>query len=252
MSTIKNNGPKSKPSDARTDLREQLFNDREIGPIEQVQLPEEAITTLHAVLFDLDTPNFRSDRPGLVQASSARKLYTNTIRPMLTRHPALAGARVLDTGRGLHVVVVFDQPVRFETERERERFSGIIEVVQAALPIDPHQPGITALSRPVGSVNSKTDRPVKLLKEATPVPIAEVLRLYDQMDKAPFRTVTEILLGALRLSPCPICRADGSSLSALDRVGQCYVCGTINLDQIYDIFLRPRSPQGKDATDASR
>jgi hypothetical protein len=156
---------------------------------------------------------------------------------------------VRDSGRGLHVIFWFEEPVAFQTDGERQRWAGIVQVVQAILPIDPDQPGITALTRPVGSINSKTGRKVRCLKPGTPVPIAEVLKLYEQMSGAPFRTVMGVLFGADRVLPCPVCRAEGSALAALDFVGRCYACGTVKLERLYDAFLAPRSPRGKEAGD---
>ncbi len=59
------------------------------------------------------------------------------------------------SGRGLHLILWFDEPVELPTDRELDRWGAIVKIVQAALPIDPDQPGITACSRAIGSINSK-------------------------------------------------------------------------------------------------
>jgi hypothetical protein len=246
-------GGKTPARNEAIDTREQLFNGREIGPIGQVQLPVDLITAVHGILYDIDPPLYRPDAPSVTAGTSREKFFEATLAPWLGRHPALAGAEVRDSGRGLHAIVRFDAPVRLETGGDRERWAGVIQVVQAALPVDPDQPGITALTRPVGSINSKTGRPVTLLEPGRLVPVDDVLRLYGQMDRAPFRTVTGIVFGTDRITPCPVCGAAGSSLTALDYAGRCYgSCGTVKLERLYDVFLAPRAPNGKGAADATR
>jgi hypothetical protein len=240
-------------NDDQLDRREQPYNARESGPIQRVQLATDNITQLHGIVLDIDLNLIRTDCPVPVTTTGPGEFYETTLGPMLDRHPALAGAEVRDSGRNVHVNIWFDAPVTFETDGERRRWAGIVQVVQAALPIDPDQPGITALTRPLGSINGKTGREVTCLRPGTPVPIAEVLRLYDQMVRSPFRTVMGILLGADRISPCPICGAEGSTLSAIDHVGRCYgSCGTVKLEQLYDVFLAPRVTKRKEANDGDR
>src|SRR5205814_1567754 len=122
-----------------------------------------------------------------------------------------------------------------------KRWSGIVKVIQTALPTDPNAPGITAVSRAIGSVNSKSGATVRLLRAGKPVPVDAILELFGQLRDRPFRTVSQILLGTHRVSPCPICRKPGSALGVLDRVGVCYgQCGKVNLDRLYDAFLAPQ------------
>jgi hypothetical protein len=176
-----------------------------------------------------------------------------TVAPWLTRDPALAGAEVRDSGRGLHVLIRFEEPVTFKSAADRDRWSGICEAVQAVLPIDPDQPGLTAVTRPLGSINGKTGRKVTCLKPAEPVPVDAVLRLYERVAREPFGTVAEILLGSRRVTPCPICKAAGTSLSALQRVGKCYgACGSVKLEGLYNAFLAPRPKKLPGATDGTR
>jgi hypothetical protein len=71
------------------------------------------------------------------------------------------------------------------------------------------------------------------------------------MARSPFKTVMGILLGAGRVAPCPICRVEGSSLSALDREGRCYGgCGKVKLERLYDVFLAPRPQASKEGVHA--
>jgi hypothetical protein len=236
-----------KPTGDQVDLREQLYNAREVGPIDRVQLPLENITEIHAIGFDLDLELYRPDSLIGPALGSPAEFAEQSLVPMLARHPALRGAEVRDTGRNLHAIIWFDQPVVFQYDGIRRRWAGYVKVIQAALPIDPDMPGITALTRPVGSINGKTGRPVATLRAGTPVPVADVLALYDQMVRAPFRTVMGIIFGAERVSPCPVCGVAGSSLSALDREGRCYGnCGKVKIDRLYDTILAPRAIAAKE------
>ena len=248
MSIVREHSEESNIVDELVDLREQPYNQRETGPIERVQLPAALITTLHGVVFDIDLNLFRNDTKLFALDSTPKRFYEKALAIWLSRDPALARAEVRDSGRGLHVILWFDEPVVFRTEADRQRWDGIVQVLQGALPVDPDQPGITGLTRPVGSINGKTGRPVELLEPGTPVPIAEVLGLHGRMARAPFRTVMTILLGADRVSPCPVCGVEGSSLSALDREGRCYgSCSKLELAHIYDLVLAPRGTITKGA-----
>jgi hypothetical protein len=148
----------------------------------------------------------------------------------------------------MHVLIWFAEPLVFATDGQRRRWAGIVQAVQAVLPIDPDQPGITALTRPLGSVNGKNGATVTRLKEGKPVPAERVEDLFDRLRRAPFRTVMRVLLGTERVAPCPVCRADGTSLAAMDYAGRCYgACGTVKLGRLYEVFLVPRKPAGNNA-----
>jgi hypothetical protein len=231
------------------DWRQQLFNKQECGPVTRVSLPAEAITSLHGILFDIDPRLFRSEVASDEVRSSPAKFYEQVVAPRLARHPALEGAEVIDSGRGLHVIPRFESPVEFVTDTDRRRWHAIIRVVQRALPTDPCAPGITALTRPVGSVNAKNGATVKRLRVATPISTAPVLALYEQMRARPFATVMHILCGNTRVSPCPICAREGSVLSAFDHAGSCYGgCGRPKLPKLYGAFLASPTVSSKIAT----
>ena len=136
----------------------------------------------------------------------------------------------------------------FATDGQRRRWDGIVRAVQAMLPVDPHQPGITGLTRALGSTNSKHDAVVERLKVGKPVPVDRVEHLFEQMSRSPFRTVMLVLLGAERIRPCPVCEQAGTTLSAGDFVGFCYgSCGKVKLAQLYDLFLAPRPENNREA-----
>jgi hypothetical protein len=224
-----------RPNDeANVDAREQLVNDRETGPIHLVSLPEINITKLHGVMLDFDPGLYRADAlpPGTLDSPPA--MLQHLADPWLKRHPLLDRAQVRDSGRGLHAILRFAQPVKFESEGERDRWAAAVRVVQRSLPSDPCAPGITALTRPVGSINSKTGRVVSVLEEGTPLDPAEVLKYVEALRAKPFRLIAETLFGP-RCSPCPICRKPGTTLGVQDRAGICYAGGhRVNLADLFD------------------
>ncbi len=240
------------PSDDRVDLREQPFNLREVGSFEAVQLPQEMITTIHEVVIDVDLTLFAPTAPVIGAGVGPKRFLGKTLVTWLSRDPALAGAEVRGTGRNLHVLLPLEEPAVFSTEAERRRWDGIVRAVQAALPSDPDQPGLTALTRPVGSINSRTGKAVSILRPGTPVPVAAVVGLADAMIRAPFRTFAGIVFGGDRVMPCPACRAEGSAMVALERTGHCYACGAVKLERLYDVFLAPRTPSGGEADHGTR
>ena len=247
LGKLSQDGQRAKPkthkknNPAKVDLRKQLFNSGKCGDIKAIMVPFERITKLNAILFDIDPDKFRKD--GLLGKVSRdpQKFFKETLHPMLDRHPTLAKCEVRMTGTGLHVLLRLAPAVEFHDENERKRWAVVVEVVQAALPIDPDQPGILATTRKLGSVNSKNGAKVVRLHKGEEVSPEEVLRLFEEIRFAPFKTVTGILTGDSRVSPCPICRGEGTSMRAMPHVGECYgSCGTLKISDLYASVLAPR------------
>jgi hypothetical protein len=112
------------------------------------------------------------------------------------------------------------------------------------LPIDPAQPGITAVTRPIGSINSKNGATVELLHAGESVTADELIELADRMIQQPFRTVLKILSGAEQVTPCPRCGKE--SLAALDHVGHCYGCKKrVSLTDLYEVVFATPSMNGE-------
>jgi hypothetical protein len=228
------------------DHREQLCNSGEIGPIEQVSLPLAAITSLRGILLDFDPDRFRRELLPYGGLASPDKFFVQLIRNMLAHHEVLNKAEVRSSGRGLHVIIRFRAPIEFPTEAERSRWAAIVKVIQRLLPTDPDCPGITALTRPLGSINSKNGATVRRLRKGVPVPADEVLALFEVARTSPFRTLAKILFGSDRVTPCPVCRGDDSRLDALDGQGRCYGhCGKVQLGRLFDVFLESRPAKPK-------
>jgi len=233
------------PLTNKVDLREQLFNSGAVGLITEVSFPEANVTQLNAIMTDIDPKMFNDQIADEATKADPQRFYEYVVRPMLERHPVLAKAQVRASGSGLHVLLHMNPPVVFRSESERSMWSSIVKVIQRILPSDPNAPGITILTRPLGSINSKTGRVVKLLAPGEPVAPDEVMALFNTVREAPVGTIQRIMLGDERISPCPICQKEGSSLSAMDRGARCYGCGKVSLSQVYDVFLQPPCPPRK-------
>lgn len=225
----------------KVDHRRQLFNGGQSGPIEAVQLPVEMITSLLGIMLDFDPDRFREDVVSRKVRADPVKFYKRFVRKMLARHPVFSKAEVRNSGRGLHVIIRFEKPLEFATDADRQRWSAIVKVIQRLLPTDPGCPGITALTRSLGSVNSKNDGTVKLLHKGQPVPAEDVVGLFNEARSSPFRTIARLLFGDDHVMPCPVCNAPDSKLDALDFVGKCYGgCGKVRIDQLFDVLLKVR------------
>jgi hypothetical protein len=234
------------------DMREQLVNERKSGAVTDVQLPLARITKLHGILFDLD-PHLYQVGNTLFPPAADPKTFFEQIRPVLDRHPLARCAEVRVSGTGLHVIVWLDPPVQLDSAPLQEYWGAVVRAVQCTLPSDIHAPGITALTRTVGSVNSKNGRVVEVLRPGQPVAPPQVEEYLRRVDKTPFKEVASVLLGSERLQPCPVCQALGSSLAILDRTGQCYhTCEKVQLNQIFDlVYASSKADENEKATDAT-
>ncbi|MBP3957794.1 hypothetical protein J8F10_21285 [Gemmata sp. G18] len=240
--------PAAKPEidDGQIDWREQTFNGGLTGPVEKVSTPLELITQLRMVMVDIDPKYLNPMLFASGKGSHASRLYHKTVSLWLDRHPLGKKAEVRHTGSGLHALFHLEPIVVFGNTADRDRWAVVVRAVQNALPSDPNAPGLTALTRPIGSTNSKNDRKVKQLRAGEPITPEEVLRFVDELRRRPFATVAGILHGADRITPCPVCKADGSTLAARDRVGRCYDCGTVELVQLFGPLMSPPSTEGEE------
>jgi hypothetical protein len=233
--------PVNLASDYHIDEREQLVNDRQSGPIAAVSVAEAGITRLNGILLDFDPDRLHPDLAPPSVLACPDQLWHGVVRAWLDRHPVFARAEVRSSGRGLHVIVWLSPPVEFETEADRQKWAAVVKILQKLLPTDPDCPGITAMTRPLGSVNSRNGVEVRLLRPGEPISADDVLEICRQAVARPFGTVAGLLFADKRVSPCPVCRVDGSRLDVLDHAGMCYGrCGKVRLGQLFDCFLRPR------------
>jgi hypothetical protein len=233
------------PPGPGVDAREQLVNRGEVGPIGLVSIPEAMITTLRGIMLDFDPDLYDPTKLPAGATDSPRDLYETFVKPMLNRHPVYAKAEVRDTGRGLHAILWFETPVVFDTETAREKWAAVVKAVQKALPTDPMCPGITAMTRPVGSINGKTGRTVRVLKDGMSVNPEEILKLVAELGARPFKFVAGLLLDPA--APyCPVCARPEARLGVMDRRGQCY--SGKHQPTVGDLFaavFAPRSSTGR-------
>jgi hypothetical protein len=230
-------GRKRPAGDDTADVRESLCNDRGVGPLGLVSLPLECVTRLHGLMVDLDPGLLRPENPLFTPADDPREFLTR-VGPALDRHELLRDAEVRSSGRGLHALLWFSPPVELASAADQQRWSVLVRAVQCSLPSDPNAPGITALTRPVGSVNGKNGAVVEALRPGRPVEPARVEAFVRGLAAAPFRGVAAVLIGGDRAEPCPVCREPGSLLGVLDRCGKCYVCGAVSLDRLFEVVYR--------------
>ncbi len=228
-----------RPIDTREDLREALFNHGSTGPARMIQLPLENITSLSGIVIDLDPGLLHPDNPLFPPAAEPADFHKK-IRPVLDRHPLAMHAEVRASGTGLHLIVRLGPPVELTSNGEQKYWDAIVKAVQRSLPADLNAPGITALTRAIGSLNSKNGRPVERLAAGRPVRPAEVVDFVEQLSRASFRTIGRILLGADRVEVCPRCQ--NSALTLYDHRGQCYRCGLLSLDDLFDAIYMGAEP----------
>ncbi|QDU29429.1 hypothetical protein ETAA8_45390 [Anatilimnocola aggregata] len=233
--------PKSTTAAAETsslDVREQLFNEGLIGPVRAVQVSAARITQVRGLMFDVDPGLLKPDGAmGEIPATPVN-FYERVIRPILDRSPVLAKAEVRSSGTGLHVILGFDAPYQCDSDAAREDIARVADVVLCLLPSDPMQPGITAVTRPIGSLNSKNGATVELITPGEPVTYTEVRDLAVRFVASPFRMLCEVLFGGERIRPCPVCREAETTLVVQEHYGNCYGCGKVTLPQIWNSLYR--------------
>jgi hypothetical protein len=231
------------------DLREALFNDRRVGSAREIQMPREAVTRLHGLVVDLDADVLKPN-PWFSPADDAEGFY-QAVGPVLDRHPILRHAEVRDTGRWLHAVVLFKEVVELKTAKDQDRWTNIHKVLKSSVPADPAAPTLNALTRPIGSSNSKTGRAVRLLRPAAMIPSSALTEWCEAVRRRPFQTIGGVLFGHERLTPCPYCGSEGSYFDLGEIVGFCYgPCQQVPLTRLHAPFLRaPISAAAKGAVD---
>jgi hypothetical protein len=220
-----------------TDIREALYNDRPVGPAPQIQLPREAVVRLWGLVVDLDGDILKPNTwfpPG----DSAEAFYQG-IRPALDRHEVLRHAEVRDSGRWLHAIIHFAEPVELKTARDQKRWTALHRVLTSSVPSDPGAPALIGLTRPAGATNGKTGRTVRVLREAAPVPATVVTDWAEEVGRKPFATLAKVFFPERPIVPCPFCGAEGSRCDFGDVVGFCYggPCRHVRVKRVLEPFL---------------
>lgn len=220
------------------DQREALFNEGAIGAAYEVQVPVERVTRVRGILWDLD-PGLLEPRNVLFPPGSGPGDFYAGIRDVLDRHPLARFAEVRASGTGLHVILWLKPEVELLCAADQERWAAIAKAVQATLPSDPDAPGLTALTRPIGAVNSKCGSKVELLRRGEPVSGPVVEEYMERLVKRPFHEVVSPLIPSGTMSPCPVCQGEGTRLTLGEYVGFCYgSCSRVKLEHFYEAIYR--------------
>lgn len=241
----------TRPKPGAADQREALFNTGAFGTFRQVMVRYHEVTHLRAILIEIDGECLQVGNVIEKMPADGFELYERHVAGWLDSHAVLRKAEVRFSGRWLHCILRFATPVEIKSDRQRELWDAIVHAIQGSLPSDPAAPRLLAMTRPIGSVSSKTNREVELIKAGEPVSEAEILGFADELTRHGFSTVTQILFGSTEVSPCPICREEDSTLSAVapNRYstnpaiyfrGACYHCGKVDLASLMGLVLKGR------------
>lgn len=240
------------------DKREALFNGGAVGAVTDVMVQEHEITIVRGILLEIDGEclNFG----GLLgpPCLDGNDLYERHVRGWLDNHPVLRKCEVRFSGRWVHCILWLAKPVQIKKDRHREHWKTIIRAVQRSLPTDPNAPSLLAMTRPIGSVNSKTGRHVEVLREGEPVTETEVLQFAEDLAYRAMATTAQILFGTTSVSPCPLCGEVDSTLHCtasqyrtanpkITNRGTCYHCGRVTLDALLGLVLKGRVKSGEGA-----
>ncbi len=223
------------------DERESLVNGRDCGPANRIATTVDEVASIHAFMSDLDCKILDPAVVGEECIQSPAALYEQHVRHWLDRDPALAKAQVRDSGYGLHVLLILDEPIICSGDDARH-WDKIARGLRNVLPGDPRLNGIIALTRPVGAMNTKQEphREVKLLRPGKSVTQAEILDLNQRVSTAPARLWMRLFFGDERASPCPLCRDTSTTLGVSGNWQvQCYECGRVDAAALVYRFYSP-------------
>ncbi len=240
------------------DQREALFNAGTVGTFRDIMVQRHEVTLVRGILIEIDGECLNVGGNVIdLACADGYELYERYVRGWLDNHPVLRKAEVRFSGRWIHCILWLDTPIEIKSDRRRELWDTVIRTVQRALPSDPEAPSLLAMTRPIGSTNSKTDRQVELLRPGQPVTEVDVLNLAEDLARRGFATSMQILLGSMTVSPCPVCLADDSSLhgvaprygtstpDATNR-GWCYHCGKVPLAALIATVVKGRGEAGQE------
>lgn len=224
---------------ADNDERESLVNDRRRGTKYEITPKVEEVAAIHGFMNDLDLKMLDQAVVGEECVQSAAVFYEQHVRLWLDRDSVLSKAEVRDTGGGLHVILWLADPIVVAAGEARQ-WSGIARGVCQALPGDPNLSGITALTRPVGAMNTKYDPPreVRRLRSGEPATRAEILDLIERVASQPARLWMRLFFGSERVDPCPLCGKESLGVAGPWQC-RCYGCGRVNAASLVYRFYSP-------------
>ncbi len=221
------------------DERESLVNGRECGPANRIATKVEEVASIHGFMSDLDCKILDPAVVGEECVRSPAALYEQHVRHWLDRDLVLAKAQVRDSGYGLHVILMLDEPIICGGDDARH-WDKIARGFRNAVPGDPNLNGIIAMTRPVGALNTKSDPPkeVRLLRAGEPTTRAEVLDLNRRVTEQPARLWMRLFFGGERAGLCPFCSKELMGVAGNWQV-QCYECGRMDAAALVYRFYSP-------------
>jgi len=212
------------------DSREALFDSQAVGPAYEIARPVEQVACIRGFMIDLDLNILNPDVLGAKALTSSQAFYDQHVKVWLDRDPVLTKGEVRDTGHGLHILLWLGQPIICSGDDNRH-WDNIARGIRNALPGDPKVNGINAMTRPVGTTNNKESpaAPVRCLREGQPVTREEILDLNRRVSEEPAPLWMRLFNGADRVTPCPVCKREGSSLGVAGKWQcRCYKCGQVH------------------------
>lgn len=216
------------------DERETLCNSSLTGPANNIQYTLEEIVELRGVMVDVDPKYLSASLPWGLALVDPRRLWLGHVQNGLAAVGLLEFAEARLSGTGLHILIWFAEAVPLTSARDRQVWDARIRVLQSLLLGDPHSPGITALTRPVGSINSKNQALVETIHAGQPIAAEQFAIIVDQLAAEPARTVIQYVYGTDRVTPCPYCGGEGTTCSALSRNTLSYgCCGKRDMSDLY-------------------
>jgi hypothetical protein len=250
MSIIQQNSAIAQTDDGNIDIREQLYNEGQCGPIEQISTATCLVTKLHGILLDLDFCLLKAGSFIPDPTLPAEQIYRDVISKWLERHPVLQATEVRATGNGLHIIIRPDEPIEFMSEEDRARWDAITRVLRSILPTDPEHRGIAGKTRKLGSINSKNNVVVTQLKAGVGVPAEEIAKFAMEIAEQPFAQIIRILTGVDQPT-CPRC--DKERVLVWPRQGRCYGCGKLTMADLFDTMMTSKQAvrASKEVADAS-
>jgi hypothetical protein len=240
-------------STSSSDERELLVNDRRKGIASLIATTVDEVASIHGFLIDLDCKLLAAEVVGEECTKNSSELFGKHVIHWIARDPVLVKAEVRATSKlGLHVLLYLDEPIFCAADQSR-RWDKVVKCFRCILPGDPNVNGIIAMTRPVDAENTKYSPPhtVEMLREGGAVSSKEILDLAQRLANKPAPNLMQVLYGGRRITPCPLCRSEGSSLGvAGDWQVRCYKCGRTSAEElIYRFYQSYWVSSQKEASD---
>lgn len=228
------------------DERETLCNVPRTGSASQIQYSAQEIDSIRGVMVDLDPAYLGQRHPGATAREDLNQLWTNHIRPGLAALGLADHCEARISGTGLHLLFWLDLPVQIEQPRDITLWDARIRVLQTMLLGDPQAPSITALTRPVGSINSKRGILVTQLQTGTPITADALSDIIDGFRERPAAALLLYAFGTENVEPCPFCAGAETTCRGLSNGTNSYgCCGQRRLKDVWKLLMQGETGNGK-------